>query len=236
MDKSHVIIAGLGYGDESKGSITDYLCSTGKYHTIVRYNGGANAGHNVVSSSGRHHKFSQFGAGSFWPGVRTYLSRFMLVDPIAMAAEFEHLKSVHVSDALMRLSVDENALLTTPWHRDANRTREMRRSDRHGTSGVGVGETVDYSLKFPDQAPRVKDCLAPAQLVSKLRVLRQYLENDLGRILSASFTVEEIAQTYWEFAHSVRVVPENYLGEILSEGPVIFEGSQGVLLDENYGF
>ena len=237
MGKSHVIVCGLGYGDEGKGSVTDYLCSTGQYHTVVRYNGGANAGHNVVSPSGRrHHKFSQFGAGAFWPDVTTYLSRFMLVDPIAMAAEFEHLKSVHVSDALNRLIVDEEALLTTPWHRDANRLREMRRQSKNGTSGVGIGETVSYALKFPDQAPKVKDCLDSSLLESKLKLLRSYLEDDLERILSANFSIEEIIQTYREFARTVKVVSGNFIRTILDEGPVVFEGAQGVLLDEDYGF
>ncbi len=231
----HIIIAGLGFGDEGKGTITDYLCSTGNYHTVVRYNGGVNAGHNVIRS-GRQHTFSQFGSGTFHPGVTTHLSRFMLVDPLGLAAEFEHLKSMHISDAIDRLTIDENALLTTPWHREANRVREMQRGEnRHGSCGTGVGETMSYSIKFPDQAPLVKDCLDSAMLEMKLSNLRKYLEDELG-ILRIDPTIHEVSQTFWEFAHAVKIVREEYLHNLLNNGSVIFEGAQGILLDQNYGF
>ena len=75
------------------------VCSRGPadpVRTVVRFNGGAQAAHNVVTADGRHHTFAQFGSGSFTPGVRTHLSRFMLVDPLALAAEAAHLASVGV--------------------------------------------------------------------------------------------------------------------------------------------
>ena len=88
---NHVIVVDLGYGDSGKGGVVDWLCanpgvgwlgSAGPVHAVVRFNGGAQAAHNVVTPDGRHHTFAQFGSGSFTPGVRTHLSRFMLVDPL----------------------------------------------------------------------------------------------------------------------------------------------------------
>ena len=117
----------------------------------------------MVTADGRHHTFAQFGSGSFTPGVRTHLSRFVLVDPLAMAAEAAHLASVGVPDALDRLTVDRDALLATPYHRAANRARELARGrDRHGSCGMGIGETVRYALEHPADAPRVADCAAAA--------------------------------------------------------------------------
>jgi adenylosuccinate synthase len=90
MDGRHYIVCGLGFGDEGKGSVVDFLCSPRRpdpARTVIRFNGGAQAAHNVLAADGRHHTFAQFGSGSFTPGVRTHLSRFVLVDPLALAAE-----------------------------------------------------------------------------------------------------------------------------------------------------
>src|SRR5262245_62300875 len=115
------LVAGLGYGDEGKGSIVDFLARQPRPGTraglVVRFNGGAQAAHNVVTEDGRHHTFAQFGSGTFTPGVRTHLSQHVLVDPLALVTEAEHLASLGVPDALDRLTVDREALVTTPYHR-----------------------------------------------------------------------------------------------------------------------
>ena len=77
-------VLGLGFGDCGKGLFVDALKRSWQAHTVVRFNGGAQAGHNVVTpaeanSPSRHHTFSQFGAGTFVPGVRT-----LLVDPMTI--------------------------------------------------------------------------------------------------------------------------------------------------------
>lgn len=134
----HVIVVDLGYGDAGKGTVVDWLCATRHVHTVVRFNGGAQAAHNVVRPDGRHHTFAQFGAGTFHPGVRTHLARQQVVDPLALAAEADHLASVGVPDALDRLTVDGEALLATPYHRAANRLREIARGPP-GTAPAGWG-------------------------------------------------------------------------------------------------
>ena len=149
MGYRHYVVCGLGFGDEGKGSVTDFLCSSRSRdpaHAVVRFNGGGQAGHNVVTADGRHHTFAQFGSGSFTPGVRTHLSRFMLVDPLALAAEAAHLIAAGVPGALGRLTVDRDARLVTPYHQAANRARELARGrDRHGSCGMGIGETARYA-------------------------------------------------------------------------------------------
>ena len=233
----HVIVVDLGYGDAGKGTVVDWLCARGTepVHTVVRFNGGAQAAHNVVAPDGRHHTFAQFGSGTFTPGVRTHLSRFMLVDPLALAGEAEHLRALGVGDALDRLTVDELALLTTPYHRAANREREVARgAARHGSCGMGIGETVAYSLSHED-APRVGDCLSPARLRHALTALHDWYRDEFPQGAPVP-AVDDCVDAFTAFAERVRVVGGDYLSRLLRTRPVVFEGAQGVLLDEWHGF
>jgi adenylosuccinate synthase len=233
----HVIVVDLGYGDAGKGTVVDWLCARGPepVHTVVRFNGGAQAAHNVVAADGRHHTFAQFGSGTFTPGVRTHLSRFMLVDPLALATEAEHLRTLGVDDALDRLTVDHRAFLTTPYHRAANREREMARGPaRHGSCGMGIGETVAYSLSHAE-APRVSDCRSPARLRQALTSLHDWYRGQFpdGAPVPA---VDACLDAFTAFAERVRIVRDEHLPRLLRTRNVVFEGAQGVLLDEWHGF
>ncbi|MEO3862362.1 adenylosuccinate synthetase [Acrocarpospora sp. B8E8] len=229
MDE-HVIIADLGYGDSGKGTIVDWLCSRTKDapHAVVRYNGGAQAGHNVITPDGRHHTFAQFGAGTFW-GVPTFLSRFMMVDPLALIAEHAHLRWLGTGDPFELLTVAPDALVTTPYHKAANRARERARGrGRHGSCGMGVGETASYAVSHPAAAPRVADCGSPRSLRLLLRRLREWVIDEVGPVPLPA--VDDVADAFGAFALRVRT------GRLPSGGPLLFEGAQGVLLDEVYGF
>jgi adenylosuccinate synthase len=237
---NHVIVVDLGYGDAGKGTVVDWLCSRPldsrrPVRTVVRFNGGAQAAHNVVTADGRQHTFAQFGAGTFTPGVRTYLSRFALVDPLALAGEAAHLASVGVTDALDRVTVDVDAPLTTPYHQAANRARELARGGgRHGSCGMGIGETASYALAHPADALRAGDCLAPRVLARKLAVLRDQLTSELGQL--AAPPLADICDAYRAFADRVKLADGSELRRLLRAGPAVFEGAQGVLLDEWRGF
>ncbi|GAA1557143.1 adenylosuccinate synthase [Actinomadura kijaniata] len=233
----NVVVVDLGFGDAGKGTVVDWLCARGPepVHAMVRFNGGAQAAHNVVLPDGRHHTFAQFGSGTFTPGVRTHLSRFVLVDPLALAAEADHLRSLGVADALDRLTVDRDALLTTPYHRAANRARETARgAARHGSCGMGVGETASYALSHAD-APRAGDCLSPARLRRRLAAVRDWYLAEFpggGPVPDAA----DCAEAFAAFGERVRVVGGERLRTLLRSGNVVFEGAQGVLLDEWHGF
>ncbi|MBE1535066.1 adenylosuccinate synthetase [Actinomadura algeriensis] len=232
----NVIVVDLGFGDAGKGTVVDHLCAASPVHAVVRFNGGAQAAHNVVAVDGRHHTFAQFGSGTFTPGVRTHLSRFMLVDPLALAAEADHLREVGVGDALDRLTVDGDALLTTPYHRAAGRARERARgADRHGSCGMGVGETASYALAHED-APRAGDCRSPARLRRRLAALREWCLDAFPAAPADVPAVDDCAAAFTAFAERVRVVDGGHLRTLLAAGPVVFEGAQGVLLDEWHGF
>lgn len=231
----HVIVVDLGYGDAGKGTVVDWLCASRPVHAVVRFNGGAQAAHTVVLPDGRRHTFAQFGAGTLRPGVRTHLSRFVVVDPLALAPEADHLAALGVPDALDRLTVDGAAPLATPYHRAANRARELARGGaRHGSCGMGVGEAVSYALAYPDQAPRVRDCLRPALLRERLALLRDRLTAELGPLDAPP--IDACVAAFAAFARRVSIVDGAEVARLLAAGPVVFEGAQGVLLDEWHGF
>jgi adenylosuccinate synthase len=188
----------------------------------------------------------------------------MLVDPLALVAEAEHLAQQGVREPLSLVTVDRDALLTTPYHRAANQARERARgADRHGSCGMGIGETARYALAYPGDAPRAGDMTAPYALARKLALLRDRLTAHLAQefaglpgfpvILGAAGfpgfpgapdageherlpSTEGTAAVYRAVADKITLVGDGYLKKLLSQGPVIFEGAQGVLLDEWHGF
>ncbi|BDT90247.1 adenylosuccinate synthetase [Nocardia sputorum] len=233
---SHIIVVDLGFGDAGKGATVDWLCAPEQgfdVSAVVRFNGGAQAAHNVIAD-GRHHTFAQFGSGTF-AGVPTLLSRHMLVEPIALAAEARMLAALGVRDPLSSIRIDGRALLTTPIHIAANRAREdARGSARHGSCGRGIGETAGYALAHP--APTVSDCLRPLALRRKLRALAEYY----GPLIAPSGhrfePIDDLVEMYREFAAAVPIVGDNQLARFARQGALVFEGAQGVLLDEWRGF
>ncbi|MGW6621187.1 adenylosuccinate synthetase [Nocardia sp. NPDC055002] len=228
----HLVVVDLGFGDAGKGATVDWLCSLEAdlgVAAVVRFNGGAQAAHNVVAD-GRHHTFAQFGSGTF-SGVPTLLSRYTLVEPIALAAESEQLAAVGVHDPLGLLAVDGRALLTTPIHIAANRAREdARGTSRHGSCGRGIGETAWYALE--NDAPTVADCRAPAVLRAKLDRLAAHYEDLIGPSVHGYESIDALVAMYGDFARAVRITGDEELARTAHDGRLVFEGAQGVLLDE----
>ncbi|GGL01316.1 adenylosuccinate synthetase [Nocardia jinanensis] len=232
----HLIVVDLGFGDAGKGATVDWLCSPEAglgVSAVVRFNGGAQAAHNVVAD-GRHHTFAQFGSGTF-AGVPTLISQYVLVEPLALAAEAERLARTGVADPLSLLSVDGRALLTTPIHIAANRAREdARGAGRHGSCGRGIGETAAYALGH--DAPRVADCRTPAVLRRKLRALAAHYRPLLASSTHHREPIDALLAAYREFGAAVRITGAEELRRAARRGRLVFEGAQGVLLDEWRGF
>ena len=256
-------VLGLGFGDCGKGHFVDALTRRWQAHTVVRFNGGAQAGHNVVTpaaanSPARHHTFSQFGAGTLVPGVGTLLIDPMIVHPTALLVEAEALGRIGIHDALSRLQIDAQCRITTPFHQAAGRLRELLRGTAaHGTCGVGVGETVRHALRYPGQELRYTD-LAPATAANarkqrdRLQAIRETLlaellpecPNGSAGARSQEFQIlqdETLAIKWMASAQALaRYCPpasyEAVRSQLTQSGGVLFEGAQGVLLDEWRGF
>lgn len=245
----------LGFGDAGKGSVVDYLVRRHDAHTVVRYNGGAQAGHRVVTPgpTPQEHVFAQFGSGTL-AGAATHLTRFMLLDPLAMLAEEAHLAALGIGDAFDRTTIDAQALVLTPFQRAVNRLKELARGgQRHGSCGMGIGETMADRLAHGDRALLAGDLGNRGLLRAKLSFLRE-LNLAKARGLDARLAGFEAAQAEWQaladeswiewllevypaFAARAQIVPGQHLHAILRRpGAVVFEGAQGVLLDEWGGF
>ncbi len=248
------VVLDLGFGDAGKGLLTDFLARHFDAGLVVRYNGGAQAGHNVVAPDGRQHTFSQFGSATFIPGVKTYLSKHVVVHPSALLVEGDILVGKGVADAFSRIRVSDQALIITPFHQAANHIRELARgSSRHGSCGVGVGEAVEDDLLDPGDSVRAGDLANAAILRRKLGSIRarkraQLVELYQDRlpegVLAREWEIferEDVIETW--ISNITRIVklglvaPDAVLQRWISQAEtVIFEGAQGVLLDADAGF
>ncbi|MGC0366018.1 adenylosuccinate synthase [Rhodococcus sp. 27YEA15] len=232
-----IVVVDLGFGDAGKGATVDWLCSPAAgldVAAVVRFNGGAQAAHNV-QVDGRHHTFSQFGSGTF-SGISTFLSRSVLVEPIALASEARKLAALGVVNPFALIQIDEEALLTTPIHVAANRAREDARGGaRHGSCGKGIGETAAYALECA-QAPTVGDCRRPGILRRKLVQLAEHYSSMIGESGHSWPPIDAMVEMYTEFAATVSIVDAGAVATLARRGRMVFEGAQGMLLDEWRGF
>ena len=236
MTKNDIVV-GLLFGDEGKGTIVDYLASVNKTNAVVRFSGGSQTAHNVIAPNGRHHTFAQFGSATF-QGVRTFLTKYMLVNPFNMAIEADDLEKLIGYDPFTIAYISENALLTTPLHVAANKKREIARgAARHGSCGQGIGETQSYANSTVD-APHISDLKDLSKLYAKLYAYKTFIESQIGEISSLSPSIDNIVESYRLLLEDrpFNIVTDQWILEELQKGYNIFEGSQGVLLDEKKGF
>ncbi len=210
-------VIGLGFGDEGKGLTTNFLCLQNPNALVVRYSGGQQAGHTVVLD-GKRHVFSNFGSGTL-NGNPTYWSQYCTVDPFGLYNEMQILMKLGVQPIIY---IDGKCPITTPIDKKLNQLQDSKTGN--GTCGVGVGATLAreeqfYSLLF-------EDLFYPSIVDIKLNLFRKY-----------SIVDDEQINV---FLHCVRYIISNPNIQITYGIPknkeLIFEGSQGLLLDQHYGF
>lgn len=254
-DKFHGhVVVDLGFGDAGKGRVVDFLCRLHRGALVVRYNGGPQAAHNVITPDGRHHTFSQWGAGTF-VGSDTYISRFAMVNPLNAFKEAAHLESVGISKPFSLLRVDPRAMVLTPFHRALNRLREMSRDVRHGSTGEGIGEgRIHQAAEGWERVLRAGHLLDGVLMRVHLKGLHDYAKREVAGFETPAARhnerwaesmevilhpkMEEWMEAYREYAASATIDTEtgHPLYVFREYDHVIFEGAQGVLLDENLGF
>lgn len=242
----------LGYGDAGKGVTIARLAAHTPRTAIVRFNGGGQAQHNVITDTGTHHVFAQIGAGTLTsPTIPTHLTEHHLLDLPALHAEANHLlHEVGVPNPLRNLTISPRARIVTHYMIHANRERErQRQGDKHGSTGRGIGETVAYSITHPDTTIHAADIENATrnphgynQLVAKLEHQHAWYLAEFPATrtdFSASHpTPQQLADYYTHLG-----TPLTYRDDLerLHElnhttDRILFEGAQGILLDENYGF
>lgn len=232
-------VIGAAFGDEGKGHVVDYLCEDRpNLSTVVRFNGGAQAGHTVELANGQRHVFHHFGSGTL-RGAATHLSEFFIVNPLLWKKEWKEIPTTGHSNTM-----HYDCPLTTPYDMLVNQEAEQARgSARHGSCGAGVNETVTRN-EIPKYRTTASDLIAPSVLKHKLETIRDYYA--VRRLVS--LTALPPSETFMERLNSDRIL-EDYLAickEMLERysfqnytgrsPKMVFEGAQGLLLDEKHWF
>jgi adenylosuccinate synthase len=234
-------VIGAGYGDEGKGVVADALAhAAGPGALVIRTNGGAQAGHSVRTPDGRRHVFHHVGSGAL-AGAATHLSRWFVHHPMVLGAEAAALERLQANTVI---TADPRGWVTTPWDMLVNQLAEKARGNaRHGSCGYGFGETVgrceetQHPLAVADLAGHglrdklvaIRDAWAPARL-HQLGVDR-LAEADRA-LLRSDALVERFLRDCDAFLQRVRLVPD---AAAASAPWLIFEGAQGLMLDQHHG-
>lgn len=147
----NVVVIGAQWGDEGKGKIVDYLADDAKY--VVRYSGGANAGHTIVVGD-QQYALHLVPSGIIYPEKTVYLGMGMVIDPEALFAELAMLKERGVNWE-GRVFISDRAHIVLPRYRQMDKERDAARKRPIGTTGRGIGTT--YSMKSERDGIRLAD-------------------------------------------------------------------------------
>jgi adenylosuccinate synthase len=229
-------VVGLQWGDEAKGKIVDLL--TDRHDWVVRYNGGANAGHTVVAA-GRTYKLSLLPTGVLRPGVRSVIANGVVVYPPRFVEEADQLRAagVAVGDNLF---VSDHAHVIFPYHLEEERLCEGVAEQAIGTTGRGIGPCYQDKVGRRD-AVRVGELLHPDHLRARLRTVVER-KNRLLKALSPearTFDADALCREYEGPVARLRphvADTARLLRDAVRAGQrVLFEAAQGSLLDVDHG-
>ncbi len=231
-------IVGLQWGDEGKGKIVDYLA--GEADVVVRYCGGANAGH-TVRIGDQKYSTHLLPVGVFRPGVMNIVGNGVVLDPQAMLGEVDEMnrRGVAVSPANLRVSYKTHVVM--PWHQAEDAAREAAAGDAGiGTTKRGIGPC--YADKMHrTTAVRVADLTGDAGLLRD-RITR--IAGDRNTAFAALYgaapmDAAAIAERYVDLGR--RLAPfvddtSHLLIEAMRAGKrIVFEGAHAVMLDVDHG-
>ncbi len=231
-DNRTVVVVGAQWGDEGKGKLVDVMAERADW--VVRYQGGANAGHTVHIGE-KSFVLHQIPSGILHPGVRCAIGNGVVLDPDTLAIEIDELVEDGV-DVEGRLYVSDRAHLVLPYHKLLD--GESSASKEIGTTGRGIGPA--YEDKVARRGVRVLDLRHPARV---RQLVERGVEHANARLShSGSKKRVDVEQTLDLLA---RLAPR-LLG--LSEdvglmvyraqqqgAAILLEGAQGSLLDVDHG-
>jgi adenylosuccinate synthase len=229
-------VVGLQWGDEGKGKVVDILAE--RSEVVVRYGGGANAGHTVVIGDSRF-ALHLLPSGAIRQGVLCVIANAVVVDPSVLINEVDGLVQRGISLA-GRLFISENAHVVLDYHKREDQLREESLGKaKIGTTIRGIGPC--YADKVGrSYAVRMSDFRDLKALAEKLRTILAYKNKLFGALYGAEpMDVEAVIENCKKYAD--RLVPcttdtTELLHTVIGEGKsVLFEGAQGSLLDLDHG-
>lgn len=234
---SSIVIIGSQWGDEGKGKIVDLIAQ--KADAVVRFQGGANAGHTIYKD-GKKIVLHLVPSGILNPKTVCYLTAGVALDLTEIQEEIKSLKTLGFITSPDQIRICENSHIVLPFHRHIDKAREERLSDKKvGTTGRGIGPS------YEDRASRrgilFGDIFQPETLKQKLKILieeKNIILTELYKLPPVDekemFSMLEQAA---EFLRPYRETNASQsINKLLDQGKhVVFEGAQGVLLDNAYG-
>ncbi len=232
-------VIGLQWGDEAKGKIVDLL--TERFEIVVRYQGGANAGHTVVIG-GQKFKLSLIPSGILRPGVQCVITGGVALHPPKVLAEIEELRGRGIT-LEKNLQISDRAHIVFPWHIEEERVLAERggNGESIGTTMRGIGpcyrDKADRNL-----AIRLGD-LYRSTFPKQVEQVVEYKNVVLGALaagrpfqpLSASKIVAEYNGYAKQLERHLSDTTSYLHAAIEADRKILFEGAQGSLLDLDHG-
>lgn len=232
-------VVGLQWGDEAKGKIVDLIAD--RFDVVVRYNGGANAGHTVVWGD-RTFKLSLLPTGILKPHLTSVIANGVVVYPPKFLDEIEQIRAAGIGVGA-NLLVSDHAHVILPYHHEEERLSEQSQISPIGTTGRGIGPCYQDKLGR-SCAVRVGDLLKPEVLREKLSTIVPRKNRVLAGLAGASgeaksFDANQLADEYAGYGESLRPYVADtvhFLHDALRAGrSLLFEAAQGSLLDVDHG-
>jgi len=230
-----LLLLGLQWGDEGKGKIIDTLSA--RYDVVVRFQGGANAGHTVHIGQ-EEYVLHLVPTGILRPEALCVLGNGMAIDPAALVAEISELRRRGIKVA-ENLIVSDRAHVVLPHHKLMDALRERSRgAARIGTTGSGIGPC--YADKASRDGIRFADMLDADLFRDRLTALLERYNRVLMRVHGVDpLDIEAVYEEYRGYAEALRpyvrdTVP--VIHDALERGRnILLEGAQGSLLDIEFG-
>jgi adenylosuccinate synthase len=230
-----IAVVGTQWGDEGKGKVTDLLGAEMDY--VVRYQGGNNAGHTVVTPDGTKYAIHLVPVGILTPGVVPVIANGVVVDPKFLLSELDELIAGGVDVSNLKLSADAHLIM--PHHRALDRVVERYLGGaRIGTTGRGIGPA--YADKVARQGIRVQDLLDPKILSQKLEQILREKNQILVKVYNRkAIDPQAVVEEYLGYAERLKPYIADtrlLLNQALDEGKnVLLEGAQATMLDVDHG-
>ncbi|MGC9667083.1 adenylosuccinate synthase [Planosporangium sp. 12N6] len=230
-----IVLIGAQWGDEGKGKVTDLLGERVDY--VVRYQGGNNAGHTVITPDGQKYALHLLPSGVLTPGVVPVIGNGVVVDPKVLLTELDGLAERGVDASKLLISTDAHLIM--PHHRALDRVVERYLgSSRIGTTGRGIGPA--YGDKVGRMGIRVQDLLDPGIFRKKLELVLREKNQILFKVYNRkAIDVDAVVDEYLGYAERLRPYIADtrlVLGKAIEAGrTVLLEGAQATLLDVDHG-
>jgi adenylosuccinate synthase len=233
---ANVVVVGSQWGDEGKGKIVDWLSE--RADVVVRFQGGHNAGHTLVVD-GTVFKLSLLPAGVVRPDKLAVIGNGVVLDPHALIAEIEKVRSQGVAVTPERLRIADNVTLILSLHRELDVLRESAAAPgtKIGTTGRGIGPA--YEDKVGRRAIRLMDLADLATLrqkIDRLLVHHNAIRRGLGQPeIACDAIYSELASVADRLLPYMDTVWALLDAKRRSGARILFEGAQGALLDIDHG-